>query len=77
MVIYRCDCCKKDVPEKSDLFRITLYSEKYDTRKDFLCFMPHLSRIENEVCVDCLLNLRTEYFGMLSNGGVNNETRNI
>lgn len=72
MVIYRCDCCKKDVPEKSDLYRITLYTEKHDT-----CYMPHLSRIENEVCDDCLHELRTKYFDMLANGGVNNETRDI
>lgn len=70
MVIYRCDCCKKDVPEKSDLYRITLYTEKYDTQRDFLCYVPHLSRIENEVCDDCMHELRSKYFDMIANGGV-------
>lgn len=68
MVIYRCDCCKQDVPEKSDLYRLILCSEKYDTRRDFLCYVPTLARIELEVCDDCLHELRTKFFDMATNG---------
>ena len=70
MVIYRCDCCKKDVSEKSDLFRVTLYTERYDSRKDFLCFMPHLSRIEKEVCIDCMHDIRAKFYNIFTDNEV-------
>ena len=75
MIVYRCDRCGKEVQERSDLFRLTLHTEKYDKRSDFMCYVGAAGypRIEKELCADCMREVRTHYFNYI--GGNNDECK--
>lgn len=57
MTIYKCDKCKKKVPNRTDLYRIRAISEWYDDSPGVHCWNESAKTNFFEVCKECKENL--------------------
>lgn len=57
MIIYKCDKCKKEVPNKTDLYRIRAFSEVYDDSEGGHYWKESNKTRYFDVCKECEENL--------------------
>lgn len=53
MIIYKCDRCKKEVPNKTDLYRIRAFSEVYDDSEETHYWKESNKTKCFDVCKEC------------------------
>lgn len=57
MTIYRCDKCKKEFPEVTDICRIRMMSETCEYDGDTPVWYPYHKTIYYDVCTECAKNI--------------------
>lgn len=53
MIIYKCDKCGKEVPNRTDLYRIRAFSEQYDDKAGAHYWKECNKTEYYEVCKEC------------------------
>ena len=81
MTIYRCDKCKKEVKDITEIYRIKVLSETCEYDSDTPIWYPSRKTVPYDVCAECCKNILQSFVDQfkeeeLRNGKTESDTGN-
>ena len=69
MTIYRCDKCKKEVTDITDIYGIRVLTEKNEYVDESLVWCPHRQTMRFDVCDECARNILQTFVNQFKEEG--------